>query len=56
VPQNLKVRTFIGVSENALLIQIWTALVALLMIKWLHYRSKTGWSFSDKVRLLADFV
>ena len=45
--QNLKVKTFIGVSENALRIQIWTALIALLVIKWLHHRSKVGWSFSN---------
>ncbi len=45
--QNLKVKTFIGVSENALRIQIWTALIALLVIKWLHYLSKAGWSFSN---------
>jgi len=31
--QNLKVKTFIGVSENALRIQIWAALIALLVIK-----------------------
>jgi len=31
--QNLKVKTFIGVSKNALRIQIWTALIALLVIK-----------------------
>jgi transposase len=54
--QNLKVKTFIGVSENALRIQIWTALIALLVIKWLHYLSKAGWSFSKMVRQLADFV
>ena len=54
--QNLKVKTFIGVSKNSLRIQIWTALVALLVIKWLHHRSKAGWSFSNMVRLLADFV
>lgn len=54
--QNLKVKTFIGVSESALRIQIWTALVALLVIKWLHHGSKAGWSFSNMVRLLADFV
>ncbi len=45
--QNLKVKTFIGVSENALRIQIWTALISLLMIKWLHYLSKAGWSLSN---------
>ncbi len=50
--QNLKVKTFIGVSENALRIQIWTALIALLVIKWLHYLSKVGWSFSNMAVML----
>jgi IS4 transposase len=45
--QNLKVKTFIGTSRNALLIQIWTALLALVVLKWLHYLSKAGWSFSN---------
>lgn len=45
--QNLKIKTFIGTSENALRIQIWTALIALVVIKWLHHLSKAGWSFSN---------
>jgi len=44
--QNLKVKTFVGTSENALRIQIWTALIAILLLKWLHHLSKAGWSFS----------
>jgi IS4 transposase len=31
--QNLKVKTFVGTSENALYIQIWTALIAMLLIE-----------------------
>ena len=50
--QNLKVKTFVGTSENALRIQIWTALIALLVMKWLHYISKAGWSFSNLAALL----
>jgi hypothetical protein len=47
IKQNLKVKTFVGTSENALYIQIWTALIAMLLIKYLcssnqnssgHYR------------------
>jgi len=38
--------------ENALRIQIWTALIALLVIKWLHYLSKAGWSFSNMAVML----
>jgi hypothetical protein len=50
--QNLKVKTFVGTSENALLIQIWTALIAMLLLRWLHFLSKRNWSFSNLAALL----
>jgi hypothetical protein len=50
--QNLKIKTFIGTSPNALLIQIWTALIALLILKWLHHLSKAGWSLSTMAAML----
>ncbi|MEP6755128.1 MAG: hypothetical protein ABJA67_06485 [Chthonomonadales bacterium] len=39
-------------SQNALLIQIWTALIAILLLKWLHHLSKAKWSLSNLVSLL----
>lgn len=50
--QNLKIKSFVGTSENALRIQIWTALIALLLLKWLHFISKAKWSFSNLASLL----
>jgi IS4 transposase len=50
--QNLHVKSFVGTSENALRIQIWTALIALLLLKWLHHLSKAGWSLSNLVSML----
>jgi hypothetical protein len=50
--QNLKVKTFVGTSENALRIQIWTALIAILLLKWLHHLSKAGWSLSTLASML----
>ena len=50
--QQLKVKTFIGTSENALRIQIWTAMIALMLLKWMHYISKAGWSLSNLATLL----
>jgi len=50
--QNLRVKTFVGTSENALQTQIWTALVAMLLIKYLQLRSTFGWSMSNLVALL----
>jgi hypothetical protein len=50
--QNLKVKTFVGTSENALHIQIWTALIAMLLIKYLQFKSKCAWSLSNLVAFL----
>ena len=50
--QQLKVKTFVGTSENALRIQLWTALIALLLLKWLHYQSHRSWSFSNLAAML----
>lgn len=50
--QTLKVKTFVGTSENALRIQIWTALLAMLLLKFLHYLSKAAWSLSNLAALL----
>jgi len=50
--QNLKIKTFVGTSENALRIQIWTALIALLLLKWLHHLSQARWSLSNLAYLL----
>jgi hypothetical protein len=50
--QNLKVKTFVGTSANALHTQIWTALIALLLLKYLQLKSTFGWSLSNLVALL----
>jgi len=50
--QNLRVKTFVGTSANALHIQIWTALIALLLLKYLQLKATFGWSLSNLVALL----
>jgi len=50
--QNLKVKTFVGTTENALYTQIWTALIAMLLIKYLQFKSKFRWSLSNLVAFL----
>ena len=52
IKQNLKIKTFVGTSENALYIQIWTALIAMLLIKYLQFKAKFSWSLSNLVALL----
>jgi hypothetical protein len=52
IKQNLKIKTFIGTSANAVKIQIWTALIAILLLRFLQLRSKFKWSLSNLVTLL----
>jgi len=50
--QLLRVKTFVGTSPNALKTQIWTALIAMLLLKYLQLRSSFGWSLSNLCALL----
>ncbi|HEY5742548.1 MAG TPA: transposase [Terrimicrobiaceae bacterium] len=50
--QNLKIKTFVGTSSNAVRIQIWTALIAILVLKYLQMRSRLSWSLSNLLALL----
>ena len=50
--QSLRVKTFVGTSANALKTQIWTALIAMLLLKYLQLRARFGWSLSNLVALL----
>jgi hypothetical protein len=52
IKQNLKIKTFVGTSANAVRIQIWTALIAILLLKYLQMRSRIAWSLSNLVALL----
>jgi hypothetical protein len=50
--QNLKIKTFIGTSPNAVKTQIWCALISMLLLRYLQLRSRFGWSLSNLVAML----
>jgi len=50
--QRLKVKTFVGTSENAVKTQIWTALIAMLLLKFLQLKSSWNWSLSNLAAML----
>jgi len=52
IKQSLRIKTFVGTSANAVHIQIWTALIAMLILKVLQFRSRAGWSLSTLVAML----
>src|SRR5919109_5073242 len=52
IKQNLKVKTFLGTSENAVLTQLWIALCVYLVLAYLSFLSKIGASMQQMLRLL----
>lgn len=50
--QNLRIKTFVGTTPNALKTQIWTALIAILLLKYLQFRSRIEWPLCRLVALL----
>jgi IS4 transposase len=50
--QHLKIKTFVGTSPNALKTQIWTALIAVLLLKYCQFRSTCNLPLCRLVALL----
>ena len=49
---DLKIKIFVGTTENALYIQIWTALIAILPNKLMQFKAASAWSLSNLVAFL----
>lgn len=52
IKQLLHIKSFIGTSENAVLIQIWTALITILILKVLKAMAKFNWHLSNLVAFI----
>jgi hypothetical protein len=52
IKQLLHIKSFIGTSENAVMIQIWTALITILILKALKAMAKYGWHLSNLVAFI----
>jgi len=52
IKQLLHIKSFIGTSENAVMIQIWTALITILVLKYLKSLAKYGWRLSNLVAFI----
>jgi hypothetical protein len=52
IKQNLKIKTFLGTNANAVKTQIWTALIAMLVLRYLQLMSTFAWSLSNLAALM----
>ncbi len=52
IKQNLKVKSFLGISMNAVKTQLWIALCAYLVLSFLKFQSKIDVSLQRMLRIL----
>jgi len=49
IKQLLHIKSFIGTSRNAVEIQIWTAMLTMLLLMWLKHKAKYKWGLANLV-------
>ena len=54
IKQNLKIKSFLGTSENAVLIQIWTALIYYLLLAYIKFQTQYKYSLLHFARVLKE--
>jgi hypothetical protein len=52
IKQLLKIKSFLGTTANAVLIQIWTAMITMLILKYLKACASYSWCLSNMVAFL----
>lgn len=52
IKQNLKIHAFVGVSRNAVMTQIWIAMITYLLLAYARHSAKTGWTVQRILRVI----
>ena len=52
VKQNLRIKSFVGTSRNAVMTQIWVAICVHLLLAYLKFANKYAWSMTEILRIL----
>jgi hypothetical protein len=56
IKQNMRIKSFLGTTENAVRIQIWSALTAVLVLRYLKSTSTETWSLTGMLYLLRQNI
>jgi hypothetical protein len=56
IKQNLKIKTFLGTSKNAVMLQIWAAMIYYLLLCWIKHQAKLAWSLQEISRRIAATI
>jgi hypothetical protein len=54
IKQNLKIKSFLGTSRNAVMTQIWVAMCYYLLLTYIKYQTKYGYSLLQLSRIIRE--
>jgi len=52
IKQNLRIKSFVGTSRNAVMTQIWIALCVYLLLAYVKFANRLAWSMQEILRVL----
>ena len=56
IKQNLKIKTFLGTSHNAVMTQIWTAMIYYLLLSFIKFQTKYSYSLQELTRIIKELL
>jgi hypothetical protein len=56
IKQNLKIKTFIGTSKNAVMTQVWVAMILYLLLSFIKFQTRFRSSLSDLLRIVREII
>jgi len=56
IKQNLKIKTFLGTSENAVMTQVWAAMIYYLLLAFIKFQTKYAWSMHELARIIGEVL
>jgi hypothetical protein len=56
IKQNLKIKSFLGTSKNAVMTQIWVAMIYYLLLSFIKFQTKCRHSLHELTRILREIL
>lgn len=56
IKQNLKIKSFLGTSKNAVMTQIWAAMIYYLLLSFIRFQTKCRHSLHELTRIIGELL
>ena len=56
IKQNLKIKSFLGTSKNAVMTQVWAAMIYCLLLSFIKFQTKCRHSLHELTRIIGELL